>query len=327
MSIEPDTDPSNFRDLADVGFEELRGTQREGQTTERLMTGEAPTFDRRALAASAGSFLPEDVARTLLEQLRWPDGPICPHCGSAGAYRLHPKAASARPVRGGVLKCKACRRQFTVTVGTAFARSHLGLNKWFLAIAHFCRGDKNVSGSKLEQLLGVSPHTARLLGSRVRRVLTLSGTRTRAGEEIALVGPPFGRRGSPECPGTDGLPSSGSAPPWPDWNLAGWTKPGSRAVIESRAFVRGMSFVEALATMIESDAAGLPHYGNADPRRGRPGDRPTEQPASAKTIQGMAAIRRSRLPRCPEPVAREPGSGLTRRDDRAARAERRGSPG
>src|SRR5262249_24148369 len=80
--------------------------------------------------ASMPEFLEEDAARSFLERLRGPDGPTCPHCGSLGAYRLKPKAASARPVRTGVLKCKACRRQFTVTVGTAFEGSHIPLNKW-----------------------------------------------------------------------------------------------------------------------------------------------------------------------------------------------------
>jgi transposase-like protein len=291
MSIEPDTDPSSLRDSAPAGLQEARGIQREGQARDRPTTDEEPTLESRALAASAGSFLPEDVARMLFEQLRWPDGPVCPHCGAAGAYRLHPKAASARPVRGGVLKCKACRRQFTVTVGTAFARSHLALNKWLLAIAHLCRCDKDTNGSTLEQLLGVSPQTARLLDSRVRGVLTVAGPRTRTRGERALVGPLFGRRGSLECSGHDRLSSIGSTSSSPTETPGSSTNPWSRAVMESRAPLREISFITALTTMIASDAARLTRHRDADPRRGRRGSQPRGQSASAKTIPGMGAIR------------------------------------
>jgi transposase-like protein len=141
----------------------------------------------RGLAASAAEFLPEDVARALLEQLRWPDGPVCPHCGSVGAYRLHPKAVSARPVRSGVLKCKACRRQFSVMVGTAFESSHVPLNKWLLAIAHLCRCDHDLTAVKLCRLVGVSRQSARFLSHRVRQVL--AGSRWRTSVRVASASP------------------------------------------------------------------------------------------------------------------------------------------
>ena len=71
------------------------------------------------------------AARELLEALRWPEGPACPHCGVIGeAYKLEPKPESKRPVRRGVYKCAVCRQQFTVTVGTIFEGSKVGLNKW-----------------------------------------------------------------------------------------------------------------------------------------------------------------------------------------------------
>src|SRR5262245_41216698 len=58
-------------------------------------------------AGSTLELLAEDAARAFLEHFRWPHGPVCPHCGSLGAYRLNPKARSTAPVRTGVLKCKA----------------------------------------------------------------------------------------------------------------------------------------------------------------------------------------------------------------------------
>jgi transposase-like protein len=73
-------------------------------------------------------------AREYLEAIRWPDGPICPHCGSVskGHYALSGKAH-----RPGVYKCKDCREQFTVTVGTVFERSKVPLHQWTLMLHKF----------------------------------------------------------------------------------------------------------------------------------------------------------------------------------------------
>ena len=72
------------------------------------------------LANLAKYFSDEDAAREFLEFRRWPNGTICPHCKAEGAYRLKAKEGSKSPVRKGVLKCKACRKQFTVKIGTIF---------------------------------------------------------------------------------------------------------------------------------------------------------------------------------------------------------------
>ena len=68
----------------------------------------------------AKSYHDEDSARAFLEGQRWPDGQAaCPHCGEIGrSYRLEPKEGAKTHVRKGVWKCGACRKQFTVTVGT-----------------------------------------------------------------------------------------------------------------------------------------------------------------------------------------------------------------
>ena len=61
----------------------------------------------------------KDKARQHLESIRWPEGPICPHCGVIdNATEMQGKAH-----RPGLYKCKDCRKQFTVTVGTVFERS------------------------------------------------------------------------------------------------------------------------------------------------------------------------------------------------------------
>src|SRR5947199_9894185 len=96
--------------------------------------------------ATLGKHLSDDnAAREFLEAMRWPNGPVCPHCKSTIAYRLVPRVESKCPVRKGVLKCKACRKQFTVTVGTIFEASHIPLSKWLLAIHLLCSSKKGMS--------------------------------------------------------------------------------------------------------------------------------------------------------------------------------------
>src|SRR5437016_13891722 len=82
------------------------------------------------LSTLSGLFANEDQARDFLESKRWPNGPVCPHCQSTEAYKLTAKPKSKRPVRPGVYKCKKCRQQFTVRIGTIFEESKLPLCKW-----------------------------------------------------------------------------------------------------------------------------------------------------------------------------------------------------
>ena len=89
--------------------------------------------DELNLVTLAQQYNDEDKAREYMEFLRWGNnGPACPHCGGTDPYRLTPKAGST--TRKGVLKCRACRKQFTVTVGTVFEDSHVKLTKWIQAI-------------------------------------------------------------------------------------------------------------------------------------------------------------------------------------------------
>ena len=76
------------------------------------------------------------AAREVLEALRWPDGPCCPRCGARGrdVFRIGGKKHSHR---GGLYQCKPCRRQFSVTVGTALERLRIPLSTWVRAAHAF----------------------------------------------------------------------------------------------------------------------------------------------------------------------------------------------
>ena len=112
-----------------------------------------------------------EAAREFIEAIRWNGEPYCPHCGNIGAYKLEPKPGSKRPVRPGVYKCAACRKQFTVTVGTIFESSRVPLNKWLYAIHLMCSSKKGVSAKQLERDLEVQYKTAWFLCHRIRKAM------------------------------------------------------------------------------------------------------------------------------------------------------------
>jgi len=123
------------------------------------------------LVALAQHFSNEDKAREFLEKLRWPEGPVCPHCGMVdNAYRLEPKKHSDKNthVRKGVWKCRGCREQFTVTVGTIFEDSHIPLSKWLLAYHLLCASKKGMSAHQLHRMLKVTYRSAWFMAHRIR---------------------------------------------------------------------------------------------------------------------------------------------------------------
>ena len=116
-------------------------------------------------------FQDANKAREYLEALRWPNGAICPHCGSVGQhYKLEGNAH-----RPGVWKCQDCREQFTVTVGTLFADSKVALNKWLQACYLMAASKKGISSKQLERMLGVSYKTAWFMSHRIREAMTTEG--------------------------------------------------------------------------------------------------------------------------------------------------------
>jgi transposase-like protein len=125
------------------------------------------------LSDLAKHFSDEDKARERLEQMRWgQDGAVCPRCGGADPYKLTPKATSKKPGRKGLYKCKACRKQFTATVGTIFEDSHIPLSKWMLAIHLIAASKKGMSAHQLHRMLGITYKSAWFMAHRLRYAMT-----------------------------------------------------------------------------------------------------------------------------------------------------------
>jgi len=82
-------------------------------------------------------------ARIHLEKLRWPFGPVCPACGNHDQQtitrlRVGSQNAGGRIHRPGLMQCRACRREFSVTVGTALEGKKLSFEKWVRAVHLMC---------------------------------------------------------------------------------------------------------------------------------------------------------------------------------------------
>jgi transposase-like protein len=110
------------------------------------------------------------AAIAYLERLRWPNGPVCPHCGEAERKHYHLKTQSTETRK--LWKCAACRKQFTVTVGTIFEDSHVTLDKWLLAFHLLCSSKKGMSALQIQRMLRLGSYkTAWHMLHRIREAM------------------------------------------------------------------------------------------------------------------------------------------------------------
>jgi transposase-like protein len=118
-------------------------------------------------ALSAPHFHIEVAAFAYVEAKLWPNGPVCHHCGETERVgRLQGKTT-----RPGLYKCYACRKPFTVRMGTVFESSHVPLRIWLQVIYLMCASKKGISTRQLQRTLGGSMKTAWFLGHRVREAM------------------------------------------------------------------------------------------------------------------------------------------------------------
>jgi transposase-like protein len=111
------------------------------------------------------TFTDETAARAHFEKMRWPDGPICPHCGTIDeATELHGEST-----RAGLYKCRACQKPFTATMGTLYEKSHIPLHKWLFATHLMTASKKGISAHQLWRMLGFGSYrTAWFMAHRIR---------------------------------------------------------------------------------------------------------------------------------------------------------------
>jgi transposase-like protein len=114
---------------------------------------------------SAPHFHNEEAAFARLESIVWANGRFCPRCG--GLDRI----TKVKGGRMGLWRCGPCKRQFTVTVGTVFERSHVKLHLWFQAAHLLASSKKGISAHQLHRTLGVTYKTAWFMAHRLREAM------------------------------------------------------------------------------------------------------------------------------------------------------------
>jgi transposase-like protein len=143
---------------------------------------------------TAKHFHDEAAAFSELEAILWPNGPVCPHCGAdkriyeLKGVRSKPSKKNPEGVeRFGLKKCGACRKQFTVRVGTIFEDSHAPLHKWFQAVHMMVCSKKGVSSHQLHRMLEVQYNTAWFMSHRIREAMRSGSLTPPIGGEGGIV--------------------------------------------------------------------------------------------------------------------------------------------
>jgi len=120
----------------------------------------------------------EASAYLLLEELRWPNGPICPHCGHDKAYFLKPSNGKSRATgpkrtmsQRRVWKCAACRKQFSVLTGTIFHGTKVSIATWLTVMVQMTSAKNGISAREIERMHGLTPETAWYMLHRLREAM------------------------------------------------------------------------------------------------------------------------------------------------------------
>lgn len=135
-------------------------------------------MDTMSIPQLAKAVPDEDAAYRFLEDLRWGDRPVCPHCGSLRKhYFLAPKNAEGRKTRTGAIthrrlwKCADCRRQFSVLTGTMMHRSKIPVRTWVFVVFEMCASKNGVAAREIERKYGLTPRSAWFMTQRIREAM------------------------------------------------------------------------------------------------------------------------------------------------------------
>jgi transposase-like protein len=108
-------------------------------------------------------FADKDRSFEFVKELRWADGEVaCPRCGGADPIFISTRR---------IWKCRACKRQFSIKVGTIFEDSPLGFEKWLPAFWLIANSKNSISSHELGRALKVTQRTAWFMLHRIRNAM------------------------------------------------------------------------------------------------------------------------------------------------------------
>ncbi len=109
----------------------------------------------------------ELAAVEFFEKRRWADTPCCPRCGDVEVYKMTDRQTGERNKRF-LWRCKGCKQQFTVRIGTVLEDSRVPFRHWAMTFWLACSSKKGVSAKQIERMTGLSYKSALFLLHRVR---------------------------------------------------------------------------------------------------------------------------------------------------------------
>jgi transposase-like protein len=157
-------------------------------------------------------FSDEQVCIDAVASMRWMNGAVCPDCETANPYYIKTQKR---------WKCRECRRQFSVKVGTIFEDSPISLTKWLPALWLLTNCKNGISSYEIARDLAVTQKTAWFMLQRLRLVLK-SGFSAKLGEpgggpveaDETFIGGKvknMHKNRRPKGPGASGKPVAGTA--------------------------------------------------------------------------------------------------------------------
>jgi transposase-like protein len=134
------------------------------------------TRQPKTLIEAVRYFSDLDVCTEFVAKLRWPNGPVCPRCGGTEYSYLTTRR---------LWKCKVCKKQYSVKVGTIFEDSPLGFDKWLPAIWLIANSKNGISSHELHRALGITQKSAWFVLHRIRLAMQ-TGTFEKLSGEVEV---------------------------------------------------------------------------------------------------------------------------------------------
>jgi transposase-like protein len=127
----------------------------------------------KTLLEAIQHFSDEQVCIDTVAGMRWLNGAVCPDCETGSPYYIKTQKR---------WKCRECRRQFSVKVGTIFEDSPISLTKWLPALWLLCNCKNGVSSYEIARDLGITQKSAWFMLQRLRLVMKAGVTAKFGGE-------------------------------------------------------------------------------------------------------------------------------------------------
>jgi transposase-like protein len=134
----------------------------------RIMKKDRHNISKSKLVAEIPAACSDELtAVEFFEKQRWGDTPCCVKCGSVEVYKMADAKTGERNKRF-LWRCRDCKEQYTVRIGTVYEESRIELRHWAYAFWRACSSKKGVSALEIQRNCQISYKSALFLMNRIR---------------------------------------------------------------------------------------------------------------------------------------------------------------